>query len=301
MRLSGLHFLLTYQCTFECDHCFVWGSPWQTGVFTLQQVENVLDQAQELGTVRSIYFEGGEPFLYYPVLVESVRSAARRGFDVGLVTNGYWATTVEDARAWLSPLAEWISDLSVSTDLFHYSERISRQARNASIAAEQLGIGAGLITIERDPASEDRGQVGQLPEGDSGVMYRGRAAERLASSAAMKPWNTFQTCPHEDLAEPGRLHLDPLGNLHLCQGILIGNMYETPLKEIIDRYQPGQHPIAGPLLRGGPAELATQYRLEHREQYADACQLCYEVRIELRSQFPESLGPDQVYGIYDAP
>ena len=31
MKLTGLHLLLTYQCVLECDHCFVWGSPWQKG------------------------------------------------------------------------------------------------------------------------------------------------------------------------------------------------------------------------------------------------------------------------------
>jgi len=29
MKLSSLHVLLTYQCNYECDHCFVWGSPRQ--------------------------------------------------------------------------------------------------------------------------------------------------------------------------------------------------------------------------------------------------------------------------------
>jgi len=51
MQLTGLHLLLTYQCNFECDHCFIWGSPRQTGTFTLDQVEEVLRQARELGTV----------------------------------------------------------------------------------------------------------------------------------------------------------------------------------------------------------------------------------------------------------
>ena len=60
MKLSGLHILLTYQCTFECDHCFVWGSPRQHGVLTLEQVDEILDQAKEAG-VESIYFEGDEP------------------------------------------------------------------------------------------------------------------------------------------------------------------------------------------------------------------------------------------------
>ena len=38
MELTGLHLLLTYQCNLECDHCFVWGSPWQSGTMTLQNV-----------------------------------------------------------------------------------------------------------------------------------------------------------------------------------------------------------------------------------------------------------------------
>lgn len=38
MTLRGLHLLLTYQCNLECDHCFVWGSPWQAGTMTLQGI-----------------------------------------------------------------------------------------------------------------------------------------------------------------------------------------------------------------------------------------------------------------------
>ena len=38
LKLNGLHLLLTYQCTFECDHCFVWGSPWQTGTMTIAMI-----------------------------------------------------------------------------------------------------------------------------------------------------------------------------------------------------------------------------------------------------------------------
>lgn len=72
MKLNGLHLLLTYQCTLECDHCFVWGSPWQHGTMTFTIVKQILKQAKDTGTVHSIYFEGGEPFLYYAVLVAGV-------------------------------------------------------------------------------------------------------------------------------------------------------------------------------------------------------------------------------------
>ncbi|MFQ6004291.1 MAG: hypothetical protein ACE5OQ_02215, partial [Woeseia sp.] len=36
--LSGLHLLLTYACNYQCDHCFVWGGPWQSGTMTLATI-----------------------------------------------------------------------------------------------------------------------------------------------------------------------------------------------------------------------------------------------------------------------
>ena len=128
MSLTGLHFLLTYQCTLECDHCFVWGSPWQPGTFTLERLDALLHQAEEIASIRWIYFEGGGPFLYYPLLVHGVHRAHRAGFRVGIVSNAYWATTVADAEAWLAPLAGRIEDLSVSADSFHGEESLGRAA-----------------------------------------------------------------------------------------------------------------------------------------------------------------------------
>jgi hypothetical protein len=78
----------------------------------------------------------------------------------------------------------------------------------------------------------------------------------------------------------------------------LGNIHQLPLAEICSQYDPDQHPITGPLLVGGPAELATRYQLSHADGYADACHLCYTARVALRSRFPDILLPDQMYGIY---
>ena len=299
MKLSGLHILLTYQCNFECDHCFVWGSPWQSGTLTLNQLEDIYRQAKDVGTVKFVYFEGGEPFLYYPILVKAVQLGKEYGFKLGIVSNGYWATTKEDALEWLQPFVGMLEDLSVSSDLFHYDQMMSQQARNANQAAEELGIPIGTISIAPPETEETDPAVGQLPLDESGVMFRGRAAVKLVGQATLKPWTEFVECPYEDLREPGRIHLGPLGNLHICQGISIGNLFEQPLKEICAAYDPDQHPITGPLLSGGPAELVRRYNLPHNENYADACHLCYSARIDLRERYPDLLGPDQVYGLYD--
>ncbi len=297
MELSGLHLLLTYQCNLECDHCFVWGSPWQNGTMTLEDIREILKQGKDLGTVKVIYFEGGEPFLYYAVLVKGVQEAAQMDFRVGVVSNGYWATHENDATECLKPFAGLVQDLSVSTDLYHYTEKLSRQAQNGCTAAEKLGIPVGFITIAQPEETDAISVVGQLPAGESGVLYRGRASEKLVKRVAQQPWSQFKECSYEDLRESGRVHVDPFGNLHICQGISIGNLFRTPLKEICETYDPDSHPIVGPLLKGGPAELVCCYGLSHAETYADACHLCYEARRALRKQFPEILGPDQMYGV----
>ncbi len=41
MKLTGLHLLLTYECNLECDHCFVWGSPWKSDTMTLESIPSL--------------------------------------------------------------------------------------------------------------------------------------------------------------------------------------------------------------------------------------------------------------------
>jgi len=297
LTLSGLHLLLTYRCDMECDHCFVWGSPKQSGTMTFQDVQTILKQGRDLGTVEWIYFEGGEPFLYYPVLVRGVEKANEMGFKVGIVTNGYWATAVEDALKWLEPLVGKVDDLSVSSDLLHGEEKISRTTKNSCAAAQMLKIPVGVITILRFDEGGGEPATGQLPIGESKVMHRGRAAEKLVKGLPRRNWLEFTECPHEDLRRPERVHIDPLGHVHLCQGISLGNLFEQDLTEICEVYDPERHPITGPLLEGGPAELVRRYGLEHRDSYVDACHLCYTARLRLRGRFPDILAPDQMYGV----
>jgi len=294
MKLEGLHILLTYQCTYECDHCFVWGSPRQTGTLTLEQIENILQQAKE-ADISSIYFEGGEPFLYYAILTKAVHKAVEMGFSVGIVSNAYWANSVADAEEWLQPFVGQVSDLTVSSDLFHCEKCLGERPQNAIAAAKWLQIPTGLISVAQ-PDEESKQSHGQIEE-QSAVMYRGRAAVKLAEKATSQPWEGFDTCPHEELREPGRIHLDPLGNLHVCQGISIGNLFEKPLKQICAEYDADAHPICGLLLAGGPAALVTEFNLPHASSYADACHLCYEARTALRTRFPQILNPDQMYGV----
>lgn len=299
MVLTGLHFLLTYQCVGECDHCFVFGSPHSSGVWTINSLRKALDSAKTLDTIETIFFEGGEPFLYYPILLVGLREAKNRGYDVGIVSYPYWAQTVEDALEWLRPVAKiGIGGLSVSGDCFHGEEVIEKYQENAIRAAKELSIPIGLMATGEQQADDPTSIEGEdFAYGK--VMFRGRAAAQLAPEVTSPryAWETLTECPYEPLNSPGRVHVDPYGHLHICQGITIGNLLSQPLIEIMNNFSPREDPILGPLIEGGPAALMRKYNVPSQEgTYADACELCYRTREQLRSQFSDILQPDQMYG-----
>jgi hypothetical protein len=227
---------------------------------TLSDVRAVLFQAARMGSVEWIYFEGGEPFLYYPVMLMGMLEAKRAGFKVGLVTNGYWATTPADAIEWLTPMVTMgIDDLSISDDSLHSGEG-EVTAKNAIEAGRALGLPVKVISLcdvaEGSPALGGRAVTG------GAVMFRGRAAEKMTKGKATRPWASFDRCVDEDFVRQSRVHLDPFGYVHVCQGIVIGNFKVASLSEILGRFDPREDPITGPLVRGGTAGLAREFGID---------------------------------------
>lgn len=316
VRLEGIHFLVTYRCTYACDHCFVWGSPAADGTMTLAQLTSVIDQGADLG-LTGVYFEGGEPTLAYPVVLAAAKRAREHDLDVGMVSNCFWATSLEDAKVWLAPFAEaGITDLSLSSYAYFVEGANEEHLRNAVLAAGELGIPAGVLEVGA-PADID---VPGACSGDVGeVMYKGRAAVALAPAKASRPPETLVTCPFEDFTDPGRAHVGPDGELQLCQGISAGNVFaagdDPPapgrlaeprpdgLRAVLDAYDPHARPVIREILAGGPWALARAAgHTPERKLYADECHLCYEVRAALRraGRFPEVVAPGQCYAENEA-
>jgi len=296
-NLSGLHLLLTYGCTSACDHCFVYGSPRCGVVFTLEQVEELIRQAVEVPSVHTFYFEGGEPFLHYPVLVEAFHMARKAGFKCGIVTNSYWATSVANAELYLRPFQKMgLIDLSISDDELHVAEGEPRLALNAYRAAENLGLPLGKICLE-SPKIVKAGDRHGKPVVGGGVLFKGRAADNLTDGLPTQPAASFNKCKEEDFVDVHRVHIDPYGWVHICQGIVAGNVFEQPLAEIVAGYDPDNEPIIGPLVEGGPAMLARKYDVSEQGEFVDSCHMCFLTRRALIDRFPEHLAPRHVYGL----
>jgi hypothetical protein len=263
-------------------------------------MSKILDEAKKIDTVEWIFFEGGEPFLFFPLLNESIKRASKKGFKVGVVTNAYTAVSEEDAELCLRPLIEsGLSSLSVSNDTFHYGNNLENPATHAENVARRLGIEASQISIEPPKALrkyfDPKGKGSPVLGG--GVRFRGRAVEKLAGNLPLRPWEELCECPDEDLDSPSRVHIDPYGNVMVCQGLSIGNAWITPLSQLFLKYRSAGHPICGPINRGGPAELAEEFGFKPTAGYVDECHLCFLVRKAIIDQFPDYLSPKQVYGL----
>lgn len=298
--IEGIHIILTYKCNFECDHCFLYCSPQSEGTFTIKQILNVLKQAKKIGTVKDIFFEGGEPFLFYPLLLEGIKKANSMGFKVGIVTNAYGANSREDAELWIKPLIDaGLSYMHISNDEFHYEDEKENPSTTAYSVALDFEIETLCISIEKpNPASsvKDLNEKG-YPIVDGEARLRGRAVEKLIKDLPMRSWKDMKECPYEDLDDPSRVHVDPFGNVHLCQGIIMGNVWKKSLTKIISDYNVEKHPICGPLIRGGPAQLVKELKISPESEYADECHLCYSVRREIIDKYSDYLAPKQVYGL----
>jgi len=300
LELKGIHFLLTYKCDLECDHCFVWGNPKARSVFTINQIKNILVEAKKLKTVDKVSIEGGEPFLYYPIMVKAAEEAVKRGFQVEILSNCYWATNPEDAAEWLLPISDKKVSLSLSSDLYHGSGWEIIEVKNAVNAAKELNMNVGILAI-RYPKEETLcpDEIAGAKVGLSNLMYKGRAATKLIEEADKVSWDELIKCPYEDLVNPKRVHIDPLGYVHLCQGVSIGNSWEKPFSKIVEEYNPVENPVIEPLIRGGPKALVEEFNLPHERYYADECHLCYATRCMLRKKHPDILAPNEMYGIFE--
>lgn len=84
---------------------------------------DILKEAKGLSSVRMIYVECGEPFLYYPVMIETLKPARSMEFDTRLVANAYWASGSDYSELWLKTLSNLgLKDFSLSASLFHHRD-----------------------------------------------------------------------------------------------------------------------------------------------------------------------------------
>jgi hypothetical protein len=270
-----------------------------------------------------VHITGGEPFLNFPLLLESIEIAAKLGIPCYLETNAGWAVNERLAEERFMALYNaGLQAILISVSPFHaesipikhamMATRISKEVfgeENIFVYQSQwldlIQVFGTDITVPLNSliGTYGKAQTGRMLWQNYGLIAGGRSGYKLGHLAPKQPAEFFNglSCAHEVLYAQ-HSHFDLYGNFipSFCGGLSLGDWHDLPY--LLARYQRGDLPtIITVLAEYGPYGLFEAALLEYnykplQDGYSGKCHLCVDVRGHLSrtGNFPE-LRPKQFY------
>ncbi len=287
--------LITARCNAQCTHCATTCGPARTEALPQGRIFSLMDEAaairRKIGGDEPLHFSlsGGEAFLDFQQLLEIAAHGKRLGATVSCVTNAYWATSDEKARAMLTEVkAAGLTHLASSTSRFHQRYVKIERVRRALTIAKELGLHTCLkcaqtVSDRKDGWAEafaksvapDETEIFPIvqPLRDGGVLPDSEFIREKGLPKGRCP------VPVITVREDGKAYTccTPGGFVPFLE---LGNVHETGLAGIRERYYLGgkQHI----LLKKGPIHFARRAMAQGqghllRDAYAGICDLCAHI------------------------
>ncbi len=308
--ISGITWILSYRCNLNCAHCF----------FDVQGDLHILDHVLAREALTSLeqsdplawqHVSGGEPLLFEAELHRLLEVIQEHGSKtVGLATNGFWGDSEQRAQQTVSQLRRrGVNGLCLSADNYHQSTLPIDYVRTAAEQVAAQGLKKHSFVVCCQPEGEPPSCAVQdfaLPLAPVFVRKIGRGAAVGVPDGASQTGN-IPDAPCRNLCcclgettpfEPQMVWIDPYGNVMICYGLIIGNLYESSLGEILRNYSVNHSPLLKILAEEGPIglyRLAVNKGWQPKQGFADECALCWQSRYFLRKGWIENLGPDECY------
>jgi len=306
---SDIGLILSYRCQANCAHCIYNCGKSYHDWMTPEEVRLALSQARSVwGRGFQAHLTGGEPFLNFPLLLESTKIAVELGIPVYLETNVGWCGDLVRAEDRFRQLREaGMGMVLVSVSPFH-QEYIPLRRTLDGISAARAAFGKAnvfvyqsewlpemakwdqheMVSLEQYEAAYGREQAGLRFWMGFGVVSGGRAGYRLGGLIPKKAAEAFsgEDCAY-DMLHAQHSHMDVYGNFipSSCAGIRLGSWRE--LDAVVSQYRQGKfHPVVALLIDEGPFGLY-QWAMDEYDYhpldggYAGKCHLCVDVRRHL--------------------
>ena len=138
-----LVFGTTYQCTATCKNCCFGCNPKITNRLSLEEMKEYLDQAllYFANSLKVLVLTGGEPFLLKDDLTQIVEYGSSKGLVTRIVSNGFWATSYEEAYEILLNLRKHgLKEINFSTGDEHQKWVSYENIVNSCRASMDLGL-----------------------------------------------------------------------------------------------------------------------------------------------------------------
>lgn len=173
MKLTTLAFSFTNQCNAECRICCLSCSPQKNTVLDVALVKSYIQQASEINTIRLISFTGGEALLRLKELRECIVYAHQLGFEVSLVSNGFWGADYQKGYALMESLRQdGLTKITISADLFHQEYIPVSSVKNAIKICKELDLLSAVAAMDTKSGNSVRQTIENLKPEIYGVEIK---------------------------------------------------------------------------------------------------------------------------------
>jgi len=143
---------LGYRCNMLCKHCFIGEklNDHET-VLSFEEAVQAIETAAKLKTIGAVAFVGGEPFVYYKLMLRlATYIYTHYRCPLNVTTNASWARSPNMTCRLLDPIYErGLRWLMVSLDQYHLEFGTLEQVANCLQRCFELGINTAAQIIRR--------------------------------------------------------------------------------------------------------------------------------------------------------
>ena len=152
--MRKLAFGYSTRCNIRCGHCVATGDLPAGRNMDHDRAKEIISGMARAG-VGGISFSAGEPFLYFKQIAELVKLCSQIGIYTRIVTNSFWAKTVESSDHLVSELKKnGLNQLRLSYSRWHQENIDRNNVLNAARSCENIGLDY-FISFVTDFSKED--------------------------------------------------------------------------------------------------------------------------------------------------
>lgn len=320
MKLTGITFLPTYNCNAACSHCF-FDTKAEKMYMNTSVIDAIFKDSTTIKHLAWVHVSGGE-ILLEPNNCYELLTCIHSYFtkNIGISTNAFWAKNKKTTYDTIQKLvSNGVTGIAVSADYFHSPCIPISNVKRAVQAIVENGIRTHCYIMGARCNSDvtnsiDINNVCQhiaehvknntnMPLAPTQIRSIGYGSTINIPKKPIIP-NGMCTDLSECLGKRGPMNpsmvwVDCYGNVMICYGIIIGNVFKKDFSKIIADYSSKQNTIISIIAKQGPKglyELAQTLHIPTPHEFYDECDVCYTCRKALQSHF-EELGPRECYPI----
>lgn len=302
-NVNRVEFVVTKNCNSRCKHCSVIASDTivDNSFVDIDKLFSAIEKLVQMFNISSAMIYGGEPLLFPQITFDLLSYFKEKGVSKReLITNGY----ISQNELKISKVTKMLIEASVtkillSVDAFH-QEYIPQNCVELFI---KNILNSGFKNILLHPAwlvsKNDNNYYNKQTENilndlmskfpihvsnGNVITPAGYSRKHLAKYYKQIDLDLHQICgevPYTNsLTNIRNLRFLPNGNINICRGICIGNIFVDDIETILIRYTPYTNPVTALLLSGGVKKLVEHLNGSIQKinpsEYYGVCDLCAE-------------------------